>query len=374
MREWSNPFNPFNSMKVLLWKEHLEACARGQYLPPVTVDIDPVNACNLDCVYCNAFDAMNAHSEMKCLPEGHLLRIADFMAEWRDEEKHGPYSACVAGGGEPLLNQGTMALLERMHDHSLEAGLITNGTLLGEEKIKIIARTCRWVGVSVDAATPTTYNKLKGVKEKGLYDKVIENIQSLVHEVDKAKSNCRIAFKYLIHPWNVHEIYTAVLIARRLGVHDFHARPVGLVNITKTEKSDAAFSAHDVVMIRDQFESVTSADVETERFHVYGINHKFNYDLTPKKNFKKCWAIPLLPTFGADGWIHTCFDMRGRPDLKLCKHFPEPSELRRIWNTDHHKKVLSRINVDKCPRCTFTVYNQAVEQAIINDNMCRYFP
>ena len=54
MKEWTNPWNPFNSAKVLLWKEHLEGCAKENYLPPVTVDIDPANRCMFDCPHCNA--------------------------------------------------------------------------------------------------------------------------------------------------------------------------------------------------------------------------------------------------------------------------------------------------------------------------------
>ena len=32
-----------NSMKVLLWREQLEAIAAQRFLPPVTVDTDPTN-------------------------------------------------------------------------------------------------------------------------------------------------------------------------------------------------------------------------------------------------------------------------------------------------------------------------------------------
>ena len=60
MREWLNPWNPFNSAKVLLWRQHLEGCAKEDYLPPVTVDLDPSNRCNYDCKMCNASDMINA--------------------------------------------------------------------------------------------------------------------------------------------------------------------------------------------------------------------------------------------------------------------------------------------------------------------------
>ena len=77
MKEWSNPWNPFNSAKVLLWKEHLEACAKEDYLPPVTVDLDPSNKCMFDCPHCNAYDMMN-HSN-KLMSGDHMLKLVDFL-------------------------------------------------------------------------------------------------------------------------------------------------------------------------------------------------------------------------------------------------------------------------------------------------------
>ena len=50
MREWTNPYNPFNSMKVLIWREHLEGIVRQEFLPPVTADTDPTNLCNYNCI------------------------------------------------------------------------------------------------------------------------------------------------------------------------------------------------------------------------------------------------------------------------------------------------------------------------------------
>ena len=56
MKEWTDQFNPFNSMKFLMWRKHLEHCAKDNYLQPVTVDTDPSNKCNYKCIWCNAYD------------------------------------------------------------------------------------------------------------------------------------------------------------------------------------------------------------------------------------------------------------------------------------------------------------------------------
>jgi MoaA/NifB/PqqE/SkfB family radical SAM enzyme len=360
MREWLNPWNPFNSAKVLLWRNHLEGCANEDYLPPVTVDIDPSNRCNYDCRFCNAYDMITGSK--KDMPEDHMLKLADFLKEW------GVNSACIAGGGEPYMNKGMCGLIERMHENGLENGIITNGSLLTYLDIKIMAKTCLWVGFSIDAYTPETYAKVKGIKNGDLIYKVIENIKQLVKESENTK--CSVAFKYLLMPDNQYEIYEAVKLAKEIGVRDFHLRPVGWDNLTKTKgKEDYNYN---LKAIDKQIKE--GQKLETKDFRVFGIRHKFNSDFTRKVNFKRCWAIPILPTFGADGNVHTCFDMRGRKDLILCRHEPDPSEILNVWNTEYHKKMVRDINVNDCPRCTFGSYNEIVEKVIIEDGFCRNFP
>lgn len=368
MKEWSSPYNPFNSMKVLLWKQHLEGCATGTYLPPVTVDIDPSNRCNFDCCWCNAFDMMNCNAKTRDMSGRHMKRLAYFLSNWRDENGNGPRSACIAGGGEPLMNPETPSLLEHMHAYKLENGVITNGSLITDEIARIMVNTCRWIGISMDAGTSDTFNKVKGIKGN-LFKKVTENIKRLTNLAQN--KNCDIAYKYLIHPDNVKEIGIAAKLAKELGCQDFHVRPVGWINLTKTDGSTIELNKYSEYINKGMEEA---RKLESENFHVYGITHKFQPDLTPKKNFSKCWAIPLLPTFGADGWVHTCFDMRGKEDLKLCRHDPDPSEIARFWGSENHKAIVNSINIEKCPRCTFSAYNEIIEKVIIDDKMCKFFP
>jgi ssDNA-binding Zn-finger/Zn-ribbon topoisomerase 1 len=82
----------------------------------------------------------------------------------------------------------------------------------------------------------------------------------------------------------------------------------------------------------------------------------------------------MLPTFGADGNVHICFDMRGRKDLILCSHYPDPREILKVWNTEFHKNMVKNIKVKDCPRCTFGPYNEIAEEVFIKDKMTYRFP
>lgn len=367
MREWNNPWNPFNSAKVLLWKEHLKACSEDNYLPPVTVDIDPSNVCMYDCPFCNAYDMIR--NSGKVMSEEHMVKLIDFLADWRDSwDGKTPNSACVSGGGEPYMNKNINTMFERMYKRGIEIGIITTGFLLKDEDIKIISKTARWIGFSMDAATLKTYNKVKGIAGKA-FNKTVENMRKLVKRIRDDGSKCDVAFKFLLTPDNYHEIYEAIKLAKDIGVKDFHLRPAGWDNLSKVKQKP---EYKDLEGINIQLSA--GMKLETKDFRVFGIRHKFNPDFSKKINFSRCWAIPMLPTFGADGNVHLCFDMRGKDDLVLCKHEPYPAEILSIWNTDKHRELVKSIDIEKCPRCTFGAYNEIVEKVIIEDSMCINFP
>jgi len=281
---------------------------------------------------------------------------------------------CVAGGGEPLMNNNTPDFLVHLKTNGIESGLITNGSLIDSRTAEIIAENCRWVGISMDAGTELTYQKIKGLSEHRayLFEGVISNIEKVVNCVKDSNNKCDVCYKYLLHPLNAREIYKAAELAKSIGVKDFHLRPVGWDNIPKTQNQEAPDYQGLYEEIDDQIER--AMQLEDENFHFYGIRHKFNPNFTRKINFSCCWAAPLILTFGADGNCHLCFDMRGREDLILCSHDPDPHEVLKHWNTPRHKEMLKNIDVNKCPRCTFGAYNEIVEKVFIQDSMCRYFP
>ena len=353
MKEWNSALNPFNSLKALIYREWLEKCAAGECPVPVTVAIDPTNKCNLDCIWCNAYNMI--HQDKKELSKDHLLNLADLLKVW------GVISTCIAGGGEPLMNPSTNDFMIKCYKNKIANSIITNGTLLNISNMEIIANTCRWIGISVDAGTENTYIKVKGIKNKNFFNIVLDNITTLRKIIDETGAECEIGYKFLLHPNNQHEILRAAEVAKMAGAHEFQVRPVGWENhyLAKGQLK------WDYESIDRQLELMF--ELGTEKFRVYGIRHKYAEDLKRKVNFTKCRAASLHPAFCADGMVHACIDMRGREDLVLCEHF----DVMKFWNSDKHKKIMDNIDVTKCTKCTFSGYNEIIESVFIKDKMCR---
>jgi len=149
------------------------------------------------------------------MPDDHLLKLINFLARW------GVQAICFGGGGEPTLHSRLADAIQLTVSLNMEASVATNGISWDDSLLDALS-LCRWVGISMDAATPQTY--VIG-RNKNLFHKAIDNMTALVRLVQKKKSGCDVAFKFLIFDYNQHEIYEACKLAKTLGVQDFHARP-----------------------------------------------------------------------------------------------------------------------------------------------------
>jgi MoaA/NifB/PqqE/SkfB family radical SAM enzyme len=363
MKEWSDQYNPFNSIKALMWREQLEGCAKRDFLPPVTIYVDPTGRCSLNCVWCHSAEYNESHNTI--IPKDNLFAIAKFAKEWCVKSIH------VFGGGEPLMHPDLGAFLIYANSLGLEVGLITNGVLLDGKMAATIVSTCRWIGISVDAGTPKTYMKVKGTKDAGLFDKVLGNIERLCWYRNNFKSTCSICAKFLLHPLNAKEIYKCASIVRGLGVNDFQIRPAAWENTTNSKLTPFDFEGL-IPSIDKQIKKALS--LETESFHVYGIRHKFSPQMGKTRNYARCWASPLALLFGVDGKCYICGDHRGQKEFALCDYIPNIENVLKCWNSKKHHKILDLVNLDKCPRCVVGPYHEMVEKVFIKDQMCRMFP
>lgn len=363
MLDWRDKYNPFNSDKVLIWREWLQGCADRDFKPPVTIYVDPSGQCNWNCIWCNSADYNNENNSL--ISEEHLLRIADFAAAWGVKSIH------IFGGGEPLMNPAINSFLNRIHKNGLEAGLITNGALLNDETIDTILKTCRWIGISLDAGTNKTFMKVKGLKNEKMFSTVLEKLQQLCVRKKELKSNCSICAKYLMHPVNVYDIVSAIKLARHMGVDDFQIRPAGWENVKNKDIQKFDFTPL-LDEVNNQMEM--ARELETETFHVYGVWHKFLPNMNPRRRYSKCWASPLVLLFAVDGKCYPCGDRRGQEEYVLCSHYPDIEEVKRMWNSERHKQILESIKIAECPRCVLGPYHEIIEKVFIEDQMCRNFP
>jgi len=115
---------------------------------PILVHMIPTRRCNLSCTYCNEYDQ---HSDP--VPVADLLQRVDRLAELRT-------SIVTMSGGEPLLHPDLDRVIQRVHEHGMISGLITNGYLLTADRIQRLNEAdLDQLQISVDNVQPDDVSK-----------------------------------------------------------------------------------------------------------------------------------------------------------------------------------------------------------------------
>ena len=127
---------------------------------PVTCEIDPSDACNLDCSFC----IFKEHKRRESMP------LEVYKKALGDLKDCGVGSIVLTGGGEPLVNPQINEFIEASSDFRL--GMITNGVLLDRVPPDLLARF-EFIRISLNAGTRETYKKIAG---RDFFDRVVRNI------------------------------------------------------------------------------------------------------------------------------------------------------------------------------------------------------
>ncbi|WP_170291918.1 radical SAM protein [Heliobacterium mobile] len=390
-REWNQEkrWNPFNSYKLLSQVYRWEGIKRGRDIPqPALITIDPSNVCNLNCAWCNAEVVRKERGGM--LSEKALLAIADFLPRWGEKNPFispGVEAVCIAGGGEPLLNPATPAFIDRLAQHKIHIGLVSNGTRVNH-CIDALSQ-CDWVGASIDAGSAATFNKLKGLPDNTpLFDTIITNLSNLIDYSKRHNSTLGsrnpaygVSYKYLLYKENIGEIYQAAKLAKEIGCKNIHIRPAGTTWDKIGTDEEIRFNKEDIQTFNEQIEQALSLDDNS--FNVYGVTHKFDSQFNPSNCFERCHAIfmtaAIMPPIGKDApkdafTLGLCCDRRGDQKLELARNLEDVEQINKLWGNDAHWKIFDSIDVEKeCPRCTYQPHNQIYENVILKDSMTHRF-
>lgn len=140
------------------------------------VDLVPQKVCSLDCVYCEVGTTTKLTTQrMEYVPyEKVVSELTEYL-----ENNPAPDYITFSGYGEPLLNSrigDVLKFIKENYPH-LKIAILTNGTLLSDEKVRAEIMEADIVLPSIDAATDKVYKKLNR-PEKSL--KVEKHIQGLV--------------------------------------------------------------------------------------------------------------------------------------------------------------------------------------------------
>ena len=172
---------------------------------PLTVNLELVNRCNLECVMCH--QGYRNDAEQSTLDENTLDKVfKDF--------KENQLPALMLTISEPLLYKKIGKVLERAKQSEvMDVILFTNGSLLDENRSKMILNSSvTRLFISLDAATQETYNNVRvPVAKRLLKENRLNYVESNIKNFIKMRNNLnkklplvRVSFVALKE--NLHEV------------------------------------------------------------------------------------------------------------------------------------------------------------------------
>lgn len=333
-------------MKSLIHVHYWNAIVEKEIIPPpIFMSIDPCGVCNLRCLHCNAAEILtNKHTIMD---EEMIDKVVNILSFWKTK------AVCIGGGGEPLINEKTYYLMDELIKNKVQIATISNGIYMNKH-IDIMLKNS-YIGISVDAATNETWQKVKGVTNFNI-NTVFDNISSIT------KKGTEITYKYLLLPYNYTEVYESCKKAKEIGCDQFHLRPATYPWFNNTESYN--YSEEIRKNVSQQLDKARD-DFEDDHFKIFGVIQKFNDEWKVTHTFNKCWACYITGAISPDGMVTICCDRRGDKTMEL----GYIDKMKTLWGSDKHKNMHKSVNINTCPRCTYSNINEIFEQVILKDNL-----
>jgi hypothetical protein len=318
-------------LKLLRHADRIAGLQTGNFLPPVMVDVDPVDGvCNLDCEWC-CQAASRASRPATFMSKETMRGLGEFCASW------GVKSWRIAGDSEPLLNKEISELLAAGNANGVDLGLITNGVHL-DRLTQNDLRRLHYLGVSLDATTPFTWSQLKR-SDPVNFGKILTNVRrarELAPQLD-------ISLKFL--RWKP---------GLSLDKGSFSGN--GLPVLTKMHKLEDG-----------NYQDAEALAELAQSLGVHGIiKDAYPADFHRQYQFEKCHATPLGGVFDASHKFHLCCDARNRFVLTDDYTRDGWGELPSLWGGEKHKALIDSIVPQKCAGCAKYKMNQVLEQIVVS--------
>jgi len=173
--------------------------SKTKFIPnfPITISLELINRCNLDCIMCDK------EHHTKPLSKLSLDTIKKILKESKENKMP---SILLGLSSETLIYDKVCETLDLIKEANiLDVFFGTNGVLLNDKIIKsIIKNKVSRVEISLDAATPETYKKVRGHDFLELIEKNIEKLLDYKKKYNSKLPMIRLSF--VVMDINKHEI------------------------------------------------------------------------------------------------------------------------------------------------------------------------
>jgi len=289
------------------------------------------NVCNQKCPHCFGFWPERDRS-MLCLDEAR--EILDQL------KKSGARGVTFTGGGDPLANPATPDTVGYARSLGLDVGFITNAQVLKPEAADILVRSCVWIRVSLDAATPEVFQLTHGMGG-AQFETVLDNVRLLVAQKKALGGGVTLGLGFLTAPQTRPDVHAFARLGRELGVDYGQYRPL----LRRQGEADLDYS--DASLLSEMLRA--KRDFETPSYRVLCSEHKYRLiaEGKLKRGYRRCYGQNFAAVVAADRKMYVCCHMRGVAKYEIGDL--SAGSVAEIWGSEKRRGVADSVDFADCP-------------------------
>lgn len=313
---------PYAVNKLVSHPEVLEDLRSGGPGRLISVHLMPQNVCNHSCSFCSYRLEGNKNSEVfddeKALPEAALKSLLSDFAEL------GVQGVEVTGGGEPLVYPHFETLWGGLAQHGFATALVTNGSMMREDKAERICSTrLKWARISIDAGKESTYTQIRKCPPSHFF-RAWDAVRFLRLHAPRDPEFC-LGVGFVLSNENIGEILE---FAKR-------ARDAGADNV----RLSACYSDQHLAYYRDEKalrraveDSRKAEELATPSFKVVNLIPKRVSEIeAPQQDYPRCVTQELLCVVEGEGRVYTCCTFTGSLKGLQGNILQHPEGFKGIW-------------------------------------------
>lgn len=333
---------------------------------PIHLVLGFTDFCNQDCIYC--YTAYSTHNNLIMEENGEIIKLNKstesrmikpevLLTFLKDAKDKGLKAVTIVGSGESLLHPDAAYMLRSIGEMGIDFGIFSNGQILNNELLDVIATYGTFFRFSLDAADPVIHKKMRGRNSN--FDQVITNMRRLLHRrSEMGKALPTIGAQFVVCQINYESMIPFAKMMKEIGIDYITFKPLykNPLNEDRISNTLTVEEALDKLTIIKGFES--------ERFRIYDKEgEQFISAWGDQANnggeyYKKCMAHQFSPVIYGNGDMYLCLNLGGHKEFMIGNIYENTIE--DIWSSQQRKKAISSIDlVNKCPaRCKLDPLNK----------------
>ena len=323
---------------------------RGEYFPPIHVEIGTTYRCNHECRWC--YTAYLRERKRLELDRETLLKVM------KDMGAAGVKSCCFQGCGEPFMNPHTAEAIRVGSMSGVDVSAVTNGVLFTSQRAGECLPYLHWLRFSALEADARMYAFVHGCPE-GQYRRLLENIRAATRLRDSiGHPELVVSAMMVVVDYNWRTVPEVTRIARELGLDHIMIRAASSSAWNRSMWEPDLDKKHADVIAK-AMEHDSDDFVVSIRWDSFEAENKGSFP----KQFDRCYGVEFQTMVDADACVYPCLHFWGVEEYRI-------GDLRKntfeeVWRSERKREVLEKLHtrhdLDRCHQvCKQSFFNKTL--------------